>query len=51
MGFADAVKTRLSKYATFSGRARRSEYWWFYLFGAIGSLVHRCVDTMLDTYR
>lgn len=22
----------LRKYATFSGRARRAEYWWFYLF-------------------
>ncbi|MDN5934039.1 MAG: DUF805 domain-containing protein [Pseudonocardia sp.] len=26
------MRTVLSKYATFSGRARRSEYWWWYLF-------------------
>lgn len=32
MGFADAIRTCLGKYATFSGRASRSEYWWFYLF-------------------
>ncbi|WP_199555627.1 DUF805 domain-containing protein [Sandaracinobacteroides hominis] len=32
MGFSDAVRTCLGKYATFSGRASRSEYWWFYLF-------------------
>ena len=32
MSFATAVRTVLSKYATFSGRARRSEYWWWYLF-------------------
>ncbi len=32
MGFGDAIQTCLSKYATFSGRAARSEYWWFYLF-------------------
>jgi uncharacterized membrane protein YhaH (DUF805 family) len=33
MGFTDAVRTCLSqKYATFSGRASRSEYWWFQLF-------------------
>ena len=33
MGFKDAVATCLAqKYATFSGRASRSEYWWFYLF-------------------
>lgn len=32
MGFGTAVKTCMSKYTDFSGRARRSEYWWFYLF-------------------
>jgi uncharacterized membrane protein YhaH (DUF805 family) len=32
MKFATAVSTCLSKYATFSGRATRSEFWWFYLF-------------------
>lgn len=32
MNFTTAVKTCLSKYATFSGRAPRSEFWWFYLF-------------------
>ena len=31
MGFLEAVKTCFGKYATFSGRARRSEYWWFAL--------------------
>ena len=35
MGFTEAVKTVFSKYATFSGRATRSEYWWFYLFNFI----------------
>jgi uncharacterized membrane protein YhaH (DUF805 family) len=29
MGFDDAVLRCLSKYATFTGRARRSEFWWF----------------------
>jgi len=32
MGFFGAIKSVLSKYATFSGRARRSEYWFFVLF-------------------
>jgi len=32
MSFGAAIKVCFSKYATFSGRARRSEYWWFYLF-------------------
>lgn len=33
MGFKEAVRTVLKqKYVTFSGRASRSEYWWFQLF-------------------
>ena len=33
MTFKEAVKTCLvDKYATFSGRATRSEYWYFFLF-------------------
>jgi uncharacterized membrane protein YhaH (DUF805 family) len=31
MSFAAAIKSVLSQYATFSGRARRSEYWWYAL--------------------
>ena len=32
MTFSEAVNTCLrDKYATFSGRASRSEYWWFFL--------------------
>lgn len=33
-----AVKTCFRKYATFSGRARRAEYWWFTLFNFLVSL-------------
>jgi uncharacterized membrane protein YhaH (DUF805 family) len=32
MNFKQAVCTVFSKYADFSGRATRSEYWYFYLF-------------------
>jgi uncharacterized membrane protein YhaH (DUF805 family) len=32
MTFQDAVKVCFSKYADFSGRASRAEYWWFFLF-------------------
>ena len=33
MGLTESVKTVLTKkYATFSGRASRSEFWWFQLF-------------------
>lgn len=31
MGFAEAIGSVLRNYATFTGRARRSEYWWWWL--------------------
>ena len=35
MSFTDAVRSAFSKYVTFSGRARRSEYWYFTLFALL----------------
>jgi uncharacterized membrane protein YhaH (DUF805 family) len=32
MNFQESVRTCFNKYATFAGRATRSEYWWFQLF-------------------
>ncbi len=32
MTFSESIKTVYGQYATFSGRATRSEYWWFVLF-------------------
>jgi uncharacterized membrane protein YhaH (DUF805 family) len=39
IGFIDAIKRGFKKYATFSGRASRSEYWWWTLFAFIVYLV------------
>ncbi len=40
MKFQTAVKTCLTeKYARFSGRASRSEYWWFVLAYVIGAML------------
>jgi uncharacterized membrane protein YhaH (DUF805 family) len=39
IGFVDAVKRAFKKYATFTGRASRSEYWWWTLFTFIAYLV------------
>lgn len=44
MTFSDAVFTCFSKYATFSGRASRSEYWWWYLF----TFIIGCVTSVID---
>jgi len=37
MTFTEAVKTCFAKYADFSGRATRPEYWWFCLAISLGS--------------
>lgn len=48
MTFAQAVRSAFSGYATFSGRARRSEYWWFYLFTVLVGIGTSVVDSILD---
>lgn len=49
MSFADAVRTVLLKYAAFTGRAGRSEFWYFTLFYVLVSVVTTIVDLVLDT--
>ena len=39
VGFFKAIKICLSKYFDFKGRARRSEYWYFFLFIILGSVL------------
>ena len=39
MTFQQAVQSVFAKYATFSGRARRKEYWYFVLFNVVVSIV------------
>ena len=40
----------LQKYAEFSGRSRRKEYWMFFLFTFVVAVVLAIVDTALGTY-
>ncbi len=49
MGFSEAVQTCLSKYATFSGRARRSEYWFFYLAVIVAYIAALIIDAVIGT--
>ena len=37
MTFQESITTCFKKYADFSGRASRSEYWWFILFYFLAS--------------
>lgn len=39
MSFGQAIRTCIDKFATFDGRATRSEFWWWYLFTALVSMV------------
>ncbi len=47
MNMIDAVKTVLGKYATFSGRATRPEFWWYTLFLILLMTVLNIVDGAL----
>ena len=49
MDFATAVKHNLttSAYAQFSGRASRSEYWWFFLFTLLAQSAATVVDVAI----
>jgi uncharacterized membrane protein YhaH (DUF805 family) len=47
MTFMEAVRSGFSNYVTFSGRARRSEFWFWTLFAIIISVVAMLVDGMI----
>lgn len=47
MNFQTAVATCLRNYVTFSGRASRPEYWYFFLFSILVSLGLSIVDTAM----
>ena len=45
MSFTDAVQNVvMNNYANWDGRASRSEYWWFVLFGALVGFVTGTID-------
>lgn len=47
MKLVNATKTCLRKYATFSGRASRPEYWYFVLAFFLGSIFLAMIDSAL----
>ncbi len=47
MTFLESVTTCFRKYVTFSGRAARSEFWWFFLFNMIANAVLSRADGSL----
>ena len=49
MTFSESIKTCLGKWITWEGRAARSEYWYFVLFGFLCQIAAMVVDRVLGT--
>ena len=47
MTFTQSISTCFHKYAIFSGRASRSEYWWFVLFNTLLNIVAGFIDELI----
>ena len=47
LSFTEAIKTCFNKYANFSGRARRSEYWYWILFALLVGIVASILDVII----
>ena len=50
MDFQTSIKTCFNKFAVFSGRASRSEFWFFVLFGFLGGIIAVIFDVMILGY-
>jgi uncharacterized membrane protein YhaH (DUF805 family) len=47
MGFGEAIRVCLAKYVDFTGRARRSEYWWFVVFAVLVGIATAVIDRVV----
>jgi uncharacterized membrane protein YhaH (DUF805 family) len=47
MGFTEAIASGFRNYVNFSGRAARSEFWYWTLFAVLVSIVTSLIDHML----
>ena len=47
MTFTQSIKFCLSHYANFEGRATRSEFWWFFLFCSLVTIILTIPGTVL----
>jgi len=45
----NAISTCFNKYATFTGRASRNEFWYFYLFYIIALIAGMIIDASIGT--
>ena len=49
MSFGEAVRSGFDNYVNFNGRASRSAYWWWVLFGLLVSLAARVLDGLVGS--
>ena len=49
MTFSESIKTCFAKFITWEGRASRSEYWYFVLFGILAQIVGGVIDNVIGT--
>lgn len=50
VSFSEAVRRAFSNYCNFTGRASRSEFWWFYLFNAIITFPLAALQTVFEVF-
>ena len=50
LAFGQAVSSVFRQYAGFRGRARRSEYWYFFLFNVLVSIVIGVLDLIIGSF-
>ena len=50
MNFQQAVQSCFAKYATFAGRASRSEFWYWILFSTLASTAAGILDRAFDLF-
>ncbi len=52
MNFGNAIKAGFSNYATFPGRASRSEFWYWVLFACLvtgaGGIIDACITSQRE---
>lgn len=48
MNFGQAIKSGFNNYVNFSGRAPRSEYWYWTLFGLIVAIISTALPAPLE---
>jgi uncharacterized membrane protein YhaH (DUF805 family) len=49
VSFTEAIRVCLNKYVTFTGRARRSEFWFWALFSVCVGVVAGVIDAIIGT--